>query len=458
MVLATSNSATPCNRCSDQPADPGRQQQPVCKILDIRTNGGVVNSVTVAPMASQWITVQPLAERHRWRCCSLGLNLTAGPRRTPCGGIRCEAPSSTDGGIFGHWVNWVVHRVYPELRPYAAGPVQIIPDFQTFAICVNTDPVGNVAGTFSSTVTINGAGVGAINIPVNMVISQAGGGTGGTGTPDVFSQIGIFRPPVPVGGALGFFTLDSNGNYAFDATDKTRQFGLAGDYPVAGDWDGNGTIKLGVFRCPAPGAGVCTWYLDDNNNGVWDGTFGGDVSFQFGLPGDIPVVGDWTGTGVSKVGVMRCPAAGQPGVCTWILDTQNLRAPNGNFLVSSYGLAGDLPAVGNWAGVGGSKPVDNIGVFRNGQWILNSSGSGFWTPTDTQYSYGMPGDVPVTGNWQGAATKRIGVFRCPAGAPGSAVCQWILNTNGSGAFSATDLVTSYGLVGDKPVVGFWTVQ
>ena len=273
-----------------------------------------------------------------------------------------------------------------------------------------------------------------------------------------FSDIAIFRPPAAVGGALGFFTLDSNGNYAFDMTDKTRQFGLAGDYPVAGDWDGNGTIKLGVFRCPAPGADVCTWYLDDNNNGVWDGIFAGDVSFQFGLPGDIPVVGDWTGTGVSKVGVMRCPAAGQPGVCTWILDTQNLRAPNGNFLVSSYGLAGDLPAVGNWAGAGGSKPVDNIGVFRNGQWILNSSGSGFWTPTDTQYSYGMPGDVPVTGNWQGAATKRIGVFRCPAGAPGSAVCQWILNTNGSGAFSATDLIAPYGLVGDQPVVGFWTVQ
>jgi hypothetical protein len=413
-------------------AQAGNSSQ-VCKVLDIHTNGGVVPNVTIAEPGVQWVTVQP--------------------------------PTPLFAGALPAFTNpFTVTPLAPingAFAQFAAGPLTLGPGLVTFQLCVNTDPLGNTAGTFSTTVTINGAGVGAINIPVNIVINQAGGGTGGgggTGTPDVFSQIGIFRPPVPVGGALGFFTLDSNGNNAFDVTDKTRQFGLAGDYPVAGDWDGNGTIKLGVFRCPAPGAGVCTWYLDENNNGVWDGTFNGDIAFQFGLPGDIPVVGDWTGTGVSKVGVMRCPAVGQPGVCTWILDTQNLRAPGGNFLVSSYGVAGDQPAVGNWAGAGGSKPIDNIGVFRSGQWILNSSGSGFWTPTDTQYSYGLPGDVPVTGNWLGAASKRIGVFRCPAGAPGSALCQWILNTNGSGAFSATDLITSYGLVGDKPVVGFWTVQ
>jgi hypothetical protein len=356
-------------------------------------------------------------------------------------------------GIFGWGASSSSGAGIGATPPFAAGPDLITPAMQTFAICVDTDPVGNVAGTFSATVTINGAGVGSINIPVNMVIGQGSSGT----LTDVFSQIGIFRPPVPVGGALGFFTLNNSGSYVFSASDKVRQFGLAGDVPVAGDWDGTGVIRLGVFRCPAPGAGVCSWYLDQNNNGVWDGTFGGDITFQFGLPGDIPVVGDWTGTGVSKVGVMRCPAVGQPGVCTWILDSQNLRAPNGNFLVSSYGLPGDLPAVGNWAAAGGSKPVDNIGVFRSGQWILNSSGSGFWTPTDLQYFYGMAGDVPVTGNWQGAATKRIGVFRCPAGAPGSAVCQWILNTSGGGTFSGADLITNYGLVGDKPVVGFWTM-
>jgi len=92
-------------------------------------------------------------------------------------------------------------------------------------------------------------------------------------------------------------------------------------------------------------------------------------------------------------------------------------------------------------------------VFRNGLWIVDSNGSGAFETTDTQYSYGIAGDTPVTGNWQGSANKRIGVFRCPA----AGVCQWILNTSGSGAFSPTDLIFQFGLTGDKPVVGFWTL-
>lgn len=292
-------------------------------------------------------------------------------------------------------------------------------------------------------------------------VSFSGAGTlttgGGGPSPSPTATIGIFRPPAPVGGALGFFVVDSNGNYVYDATDKVRQFGLAGDTPVAGDWDGTGVVRMGVFRCPAPGAGICTWYLDQNNNGQWDGTLGGDLAFQFGLPGDIPVVGDWNGNGISKVGVIRCPAVGQPGICSWFLDIQNLRAPSGDFFVGLYGVAGDQPAVGHWSGAGGTIPVDNIGVFRTGQWILNSGGSGFWVPSDRQYSYGLPGDIPVVGKWDGAADKRIGVFRCPAvGQAGT--CTWILNTTGNGTFSASDLVTSYGLPGDKPVVGSWTVQ
>jgi hypothetical protein len=344
---------------------------------------------------------------------------------------------------------------------FAAGPVTLGPGMQTFQVCANTDPLGNVAGNFSTTINIGG-----VTIPVNLIVSQPGSTTVPppvTAT-NIFSQIGIFRPPTPVGLALGFFTLNESGTYTFVGPpgDLTTQFGLAGDYPVSGDWDGSGVIRIGVFRCPAPGAGVCTWYLDQNNNGVWDGTFGGDISFQFGLPGDIPVVGDWNGTGVSKVGVMRCPAAGQPGICQWILDVANVRSPNSStFLIDSYGIAGDLPAVGNWAGGGGSHPVDQVGIFRTstgaGIWIVNSSGSGVWAPSDTQYSYGLPGDLPVTGNWFGAANKRIGVFRCPVGAVGSAVCEWILNTSGSGVFTGSDLVTPYGLIGDKPVVGFWTI-
>ena len=63
--------------------------------------------------------------------------------------------------------------------------------------------------------------------------------------------------------------------------DITFPYGDAGDIPVAGDWDGDGTFTAGVVR-----AG--TWYLRNNKSA---GT--ADVTFRYGNPGDRPVVGDW---------------------------------------------------------------------------------------------------------------------------------------------------------------------
>ena len=45
--------------------------------------------------------------------------------------------------------------------------------------------------------------------------------------------------------------------------------------------------------------------------------------------------------------------------------------------------------------------------------------------------------------------KRFGVFRYGT---------WILDTNGNNAYDAADGVGSFGLPGDKPVVGNWSMQ
>ena len=200
-----------------------------------------------------------------------------------------------------------------------------------------------------------------------------------------FSHIGVYRND-PSG--LGIFALDVNGNYAYDGGDKFRFFGLAGDQPVAGDWDGTGVVRLGTFRCPAVGQpGTCTWSFDMNNSGTFDA---GDVQFQFGLPGDIPVVGDWTGNGVTKIGVFRCPAA---GTCTFILDQQNHRAADSTNVFLSFGLAGDLPVVNNWSN---SSKVDQVGIFR----------------------------------CAASATASTGIPGVPAGQ-----CGWVVDSFGLGSFS-----------------------
>jgi len=72
--------------------------------------------------------------------------------------------------------------------------------------------------------------------------------------------------------------------------DKAFAFGgMPGDVPLVGDWNGDGTSKMGVLR-----AGFF-WVLDANGNFQFDGAGPGqDVAFAFGgISGDKPVVGKW---------------------------------------------------------------------------------------------------------------------------------------------------------------------
>ncbi len=48
-----------------------------------------------------------------------------------------------------------------------------------------------------------------------------------------------------------------------------------------------------------------TWYLDNNGNEAWDGCGADGCISNWGLPGDLPVAGDWNGDGVAELGVFR---------------------------------------------------------------------------------------------------------------------------------------------------------
>jgi hypothetical protein len=69
-------------------------------------------------------------------------------------------------------------------------------------------------------------------------------------------------------------------------------FGLEGDVPVMGDWNGDGTGTVGVFRAGR-------WFQRDGNGP------GPARTFRFGVAGDVPVAGDWNGDGRDTVGVFR---------------------------------------------------------------------------------------------------------------------------------------------------------
>ncbi len=160
----------------------------------------------------------------------------------------------------------------------------------------------------------------------------AAGDWTGTG----FAKIGVFRH--------GQWYLDANGNGQWDGcgVDLCFAFGQFGDLPVAGNWDGGSKAGVGVFR-----AG--TWYLDYNGNGQWDGCQqdGGQdqcLYGSFGQGGDLPAAGDWNGDGKAKVGVFRNGTwyLDYNGNGAWD------GCGTDRCYVGSFGMKGDLPVAGQW--------------------------------------------------------------------------------------------------------------
>lgn len=186
-------------------------------------------------------------------------------------------------------------------------------------------------------------------------------------------------------------TWHNTGYNGPNITLQTSSFGQAGDLPIAGDWTGSGVKRLGAFR-----NGV--WYLDINGNGIFDA---GDKTVAFGQAGDLPVVGDWNGTGKIKLGLFRngmfiLDLSGHlSGVATGLSDAQ-----------FNFGQAGDIPVAADWNQSGTTK----VGIFRSGLWLVDNSGSRIYSDA-TSYQYGQAGDLPVVGDWSGSGAVSLGVYR-----------------------------------------------
>ena len=161
---------------------------------------------------------------------------------------------------------------------------------------------------------------------------------------------------------------------------------------MIGDWSGSGTSKIGIFR-----SGFF-WVLDTNGDGTFDD---GDQAFPYGgVPGDVPATGDWTGNGITRVGVVRVfVPGGTPAF--WIMDANNDHAIDAGDLIFAFGgITGDVPVVGDWNGTGFAK----AGVYRDGfYWVVDNNGSAPTVQGSSQvvaFAYGgAAGDVPVVGKW-----------------------------------------------------------
>ena len=174
---------------------------------------------------------------------------------------------------------------------------------------------------------------------------------------------------------------------------KSFLCGQPGAIAVAGDWNGDGHSKVGYYLNGF-------WVLDYNDNGVYDGTGpGGDKFYAFGGgdPSYVPLIGDWNGDGRTKVGYYRNGF--------WALDTNG----NGTFdgtgpgqdnFYGFGGNAGEIRLVGDWNGSGTSK----IGIYVNGFWVLDFNGNGTYDGTGPGGDRFIPfggasGYQPIIGRW-----------------------------------------------------------
>ncbi len=226
---------------------------------------------------------------------------------------------------------------------------------------------------------------------------------------------GVFRP---TNGLLYLKNSNTTG-----IADIAINYGIPGDYPVVGDWDGNGTVTIGIYRNGS-------FYLRNSN------TVGfADMVFSFGAPGDQPIAGDWDGDGVDTIGVFR------PSTATFYLRNSNSAgSPQISFVL---GNPGDVGIAGDWNGDG----KDTTGVFRpvNGIIFLkNTNTTGF---ADIALNYGIPGDKPVTADWNNDGIDTIGVYRNGT---------FLLRNSNTVGFA--EIVFGLGNPGDMPIAGNWDAK
>lgn len=192
----------------------------------------------------------------------------------------------------------------------------------------------------------------------------------GDGTEDV----GVWRPRA----------ANSHFRTLVGSTKRVIRWGSAGEVPVVGDFDGDGVTQVGSKLL-----GSSTWRLRGRT---------GAAATVLGVGGatDVPLAGDWDRNGRAELGWYR-----------WSNRTFYLRWPDLSVRTVTWGGAGEIPVVGDWNGDG----ADDIGTFNpvNRVWTLRvPSGSSHLTQRIT---YGVAGDLPVVGDWDGDGIDEPGLWR-----------------------------------------------
>lgn len=220
--------------------------------------------------------------------------------------------------------------------------------------------------------------------------------------------VGLARIPAGATGSFTWHLRDSN--TAGAATVTPFEFGTIrfvavdrlGSIPIVGDWDGDGDDTVGVAQFGDNLAGPITFHLRNSN------TAGpADVVVSYGRTDrDFPIVGDWDGDGDDTVGVTRGPNL-------WLLRNANSNgAANLSFSFgnSQQGVI-ELNVPGDWDGNGTDTPgvLRNVpasepeGGFQH--WLIRNSNttgaaSASFMYGSNAFTLGLPIDYVPRLSWR----------------------------------------------------------
>ena len=209
--------------------------------------------------------------------------------------------------------------------------------------------------------------------------------------------------------------------------DHLINFGQSGDQPIIGDWNGTGIDRVGVFR---PSTGQFILQISFKT-----------LTINFGQAGQIAVAGDWDGNGIDTPGVFN-PATGQ-----WFL-TNGINGTNVNnsFPIAkspiNFGQNGDTPVVGDWDGDG----KDSVGTYTDATsvWRLSNGTNG--TVDFPTVVFGNPDTRPIAGDWNGDGLDTIGVFNQVTA---------VMALNNAIIAGDGEIVFNFGQPGGIPLAGDW---
>ena len=133
-------------------------------------------------------------------------------------------------------------------------------------------------------------------------------------------------------------------------------WGITGDKPVVGDYDGDGVTDAAIYRSN-------TWWIRNSSNGQVS-------AVNFGLQNDTLVPADYDGDGKTDIAVFR------DGI--WYL----LRSAQG-FAAFQFGIAGDIPTPADYDG-DGRADADRFTETASGGILKSQSGVGRSRPVRTR--------------------------------------------------------------------------